>query len=377
MYIFFITFFGLYFLANLYIFARVWQSLALLPNARIYFAFAFVFFAISYVLARLLARFLPLVLYSILLWVGSIWFFLLVYFLLFCLVIDIVRFLNYLLHFLPDIFYRDYPKTKFYLFLVVVAVTFLTAIFGYYNSRKIKIKTIEIAAEKAVGKEYRLVFFSDLHLTPINDHQFLSNIVREANNLHPDLILIGGDIADESSTNLRRWKIADDFSKFKSRFGTFAILGNHEYINNADSIVEYFSTLGVRFLIDDYVVVDGSMVLIGLDELSKARFTGKTRKSLEELTNSINYDLPKILLDHVPKDLSEAQKNNILLQLSGHTHNGQFFPGNLITKLVYEISWGYKKIGATHYYVSSGVGTWGPPIKICSDAEIVLIILKV
>lgn len=85
---------------------------------------------------------------------------------------------------------------------------------------------------------------------------------------------------------------------------------------------------------------------------------------------------PKILLDHTPFNLNEAIENNIDIQLSGHTHHGQIFPGNLITPLIYEISWGYKKKANTHFYVTSGAGTWGPPVRIGSKSEIVKIKIK-
>ena len=87
-------------------------------------------------------------------------------------------------------------------------------------------------------------------------------------------------------------------------------------------------------------------------------------------------NLPVILLDHTPVKLNEATENKIDLQLSGHTHNGQMFPLNFITNLIYEVSWGYLKKGNTQFYVSSGIGSWGPPVKLASDAEIVNLKIK-
>ncbi|MGQ9819233.1 MAG: metallophosphoesterase [Candidatus Kapaibacteriales bacterium] len=376
MYTFFFAFFLIYFLSNLYIFVRGWQALELFAPIRWIYAVVFVLCVFSYVVAKVFSKVLPLSLYSVILWIGSIWFFLLVYFLMLVLLIDFTRFLNSFFNFLPAFIHKNYLQTKFYVLLLVLGITFISASYGYLNRSNIKLKTIEVSTDKQMGKEYRLVFFSDLHLTPINDHFFLSNVVSKVNSLQPDLILIGGDLADEDVVNLRRWKIADEFRNFRSKFGNFAILGNHEYLNNADSLVKHFTTLGIRFLIDDFVEIDNSFILVGRDDRSRTRYRKENRKSLAEITREINSPLPRILLDHVPLDLNEAQEHNYILQLSGHTHNGQFFPGNLITSMIYRISCGYKKIGSTHYYVSSGVGSWGPPIKIFSDAEIVLIILK-
>jgi predicted MPP superfamily phosphohydrolase len=109
------------------------------------------------------------------------------------------------------------------------------------------------------------------------------------------------------------------------------------------------------------------------------QFTGKERKSLDAMINSINSinsDYPKILLDHTPVRLEQAEKNGIDLQLSGHTHHGQIWPGNIITNMIYEVSWGYLEKGNTKYYVSSGAGTWGPPVRTGSKSEIVNIKIK-
>ena len=89
------------------------------------------------------------------------------------------------------------------------------------------------------------------------------------------------------------------------------------------------------------------------------------------MVSSARKDLPIILLDHQPFRLSETAAQNVDLQLSGHTHHGQMWPFNFVTKIIYEVSWGYKKIANTHFYVSSGVGTWGPPVKVGNDAEVI------
>ena len=106
------------------------------------------------------------------------------------------------------------------------------------------------------------------------------------------------------------------------------------------------------------------------------QFSGKQRKSLDEIVKTISTNHPKILLDHTPFKLEQAEQNKIDLQLSGHTHHGQMWPANLITKMIYEVSWGYKKKGNTHYYVSCGAGTWGPPVRTGSSSEIVNIKIK-
>jgi len=374
--VFFTIFFSLYTLINTYIFIRGWQSLSIFPHLRIFYAFIFVIAASSYILAKVFSNHLPDFVYSGLVWIGSFWFMFLFYFFLSILLIDIIRLLNHFLKFLPDIFYQKPEQTRFYVALAVVLITVSFSIYGYFNRLNIKVKELEINLNENPTKEYRIVFFSDLHISVVNNHSFLKNVVERINSLNPDLILIGGDLIDEKSDKLRKLKLADELKNLKSKLGVYSITGNHEYINQAESTVKFLSELGIKFIRDEVVLVDNSFYVIGREDFSKNNFTGIKRKSLDELVRNLEKDKPKILLDHQPLNLNEAVENSIDLQLSGHTHHGQIAPANLITKKVYELSWGYKKKGNTHFYVSSGIGTWGPPIKIGNDAELILIKLK-
>ncbi|HEX9253704.1 MAG TPA: metallophosphoesterase, partial [Ignavibacteriaceae bacterium] len=191
-----------------------------------------------------------------------------------------------------------------------------------------------------------------------------------------DIILLAGDIVDDKAKVLDERRIGESFTKLKSKYGVYSINGNHEFINGVDSCVRYAEKFGIKFLRDGYELIDSSFYIIGREDSSMPQFTGTQRKSLEEIVKNIPANYPKILLDHTPFKLEQAQQNNIDLQLSGHTHHGQIWPANLITKMIYEISWGYKKKGNTHYYVSSGAGTWGPPVRTGSSSEIVNIKVK-
>ena len=116
--------------------------------------------------------------------------------------------------------------------------------------------------------------------------------------------------------------------------------------------------------------------MIGREDSSMPQFTGRPKKIIRRNCKEYSIQLSQDLLDHTPFKLEQAEQNGIDLQLSGHTHHGQIWPANLITKMIYEISWGYKKKGNTHYYVSSGAGTWGPPVRTGSTSEIVNIKVK-
>jgi hypothetical protein len=211
----------------------------------------------------------------------------------------------------------------------------------------------------------------DIHLSPINDEKFLSNIVEKINSLNPDIVLFPGDIVDDKAEVLRRLNIGKSFKKIKSKYGVFASNGNHEFINGVEDADRFMRENGIEVLRDTIVMIDDAFIISGREDRSINNFTNKNRKSLDSIINGVDRSYPIILLDHTPVNLDHARKNGIDLQLSGHTHHGQMWPANIITNLIYEISWGYKKIENTQYYVTSGAGTWGPPVRTGSRSEIV------
>ncbi len=373
---FFLIFFALYSLINFYIFIRGWQALEILHNFRLLYSVIFVLFAFSYVFSRIFATKLPNFVYYFLSFVGSFWFFVLLYAFMFVLLIDILRLLNSFIPFFPVFISKNYLIVKFFLYLLINSIIIFVAIAGYKNRSQIKIKELSISLNSNLGKEYKIIFFSDLHISVVNNHKFLKSIVEEINKLEPDLILIGGDIVDEKPERLERDGLCKPLMGLKSRNGVLAITGNHEYINGRDLIVDYLKKFNINFISDSSVLIDNSFYIIGREDRAIETFMQKKRKPLSEIVANLNTDVPKILMDHQPINLNDAVANGIDLQLSGHTHHGQISPLNEITKLVYEVSWGYKQKGRTHIYVSSGIGTWGPPIKIGNDAELILIKLK-
>jgi hypothetical protein len=164
------------------------------------------------------------------------------------------------------------------------------------------------------------------------------------------------------------------FRGLRSRLGIYSVLGNHESYGNLERNLSYLRKWGVTVLQDEAVLVDDSFWLLGRRDPTALR-RGEARLPIEEIMKSSGVDAgrPLILLDHQPVGLGEAERAGIDLQLSGHTHAGQLFPLNIINKLIYEQNWGSLVKGRTQYYVSCGVGTWGPPVRTGSVPEIVLI----
>jgi predicted MPP superfamily phosphohydrolase len=373
MLIFFTIFFTVYTALNYYIFIRGWQALHTLPALKPFYVILFVIIAYGYVFSKLLYKFLPPVVYDIWLGIGAIWFAFLVYFILLLLGLDLIRLVESFYHFLPNSLYENYEQTKKITAILIIVIAGIIVLLGNINKRDITIKTLNITLPKGDGNlnELNIVFAADLHLSTIDGERLLSRIVDKINSVNPDIILYSGDIVDDKAIILCDRGIGESFRRLNPKYGIYSINGNHEFINEVDSSVKYMKEYGMKVIRDEFELVDSSFFIVGREDVSMKQFTGKDRKKLEQIVQSISGNYPKILLDHTPTKLAQAEQNGIDLQLSGHTHHGQIWPGNLITNLIYEVSWGYLKKGKTQYYVTSGAGTWGPPVRTGSKSEIV------
>jgi len=376
--LFFTIFFTIYAAINYYIFIRGWQALSSLPHLKPFYAVIFFIAVTSYILAKFLDGKIPHLIYDAMIWIGSFWFAFMLYFFLSIVLIDLIRLFNWKLEFFPQIINNNYGDIKKYLLAFVVLISSIIIFIGYLNTRKISVKSLslEITRKQSALAELNAVVLSDLHLSTINGEKLLSQIVDKINELKPDVVFILGDIVDDRAETLKSEGIGVSLSKIKSKYGVFASTGNHEFINGINGTSKFITENGITLIRDSSLLIADSFILAARDDASKNSFAKQRRKSLEEIISNANQNYPIILLDHTPFRLEEAEINGISLQLSGHTHHGQMFPLNFITKLIYEVSWGYKKKDNTHYYVSCGVGTWGPPVRLGSESEIVNIKIK-
>jgi hypothetical protein len=369
---FFITFLTLYSIVNYYIGLRVWEALEGAPFLRPVFLAVFIFSSLSYIFTKVAQRYLSLGFYEAIEKIGSFWFAFMLYFFLAVVFLDLFRVINWAFHIIPP--FNNYAYIKLLTLGVVIAVVLIIILAGFINTRALKIETLnlKIPARNSSIKKLNAVLISDLHLSTINSEGFVKSIVDKINSLQPDIVFVAGDLVDDKASVLRAEGIGLSMKELKPPLGIYGITGNHEYINGVDSAVHYMTELNIIPLRDSSVIINNSFVLIGREDRSRGL---DKRKSLKELVDGSDHNLPMILLDHTPFHLEEAMENGIDLQLSGHTHNGQMFPINLIVGKIYEISWGYLKKGNTQYYVSSGVGTWGPPIRTGSRSEIVNLLI--
>jgi predicted MPP superfamily phosphohydrolase len=371
--IFFSVVLSVYTLINLYIFLRGWQAIPETPALRLGYIVVFLVLFASFIAGRFLERVALSRFSSALVWIGSFWLGAMVYFFLILLVIDFLRLINSLIPFFPSFIAANDREAGQVTAIVVGAVVLVIVVLGYINALKVRVKKLELTTRKGIRPRGRLsiVVASDIHLGTLICKSRLEGIVETINRLNPELVLLPGDVVDEDLGPVIRQNLGETLRTIKSKLGVIAITGNHEYIGGVEKACRYLSEHGITVLRDSWVEIEKGIVIVGREDLSSRQLAGKRRKPLEELMAGVDKNLPVILMDHQPFRLEDAEKNGVDLQLSGHTHHGQLWPFNFITKKVYEVSWGYKKKGNTHFYVSSGVGTWGPPIRTGNRPEIV------
>jgi hypothetical protein len=373
--IFFSVILLVYSLVNYYLFIRGWQALSGAPALRPAYLTVFIIIFLSCVIGRVLMSVHPGTISSIMIWVGSFWLGCMLYFFLFILLLDIVRMFNGWFHFFPGFITNNYENAKLVTMLVAVVTVAVIITSGYINALNVRVKKLEIYIPKKAGHlhELNVVMASDIHLGTIVGRNRFDKMVNLINALNPDIVLFAGDLVDEDIGPVIRRNLGEMLLAIKSRYGVYAIPGNHEYIGGATKAFDYLTKHGVIILRDSSVCIDSSFWLAGRDDRDKKRFTGHDRKEVSELLGPLDKSLPIILMDHQPFAFNKAVEAGANLQLSGHTHNGQLWPFNYITAATYELDWGYLKKGNTQFYISCGAGTWGPPIRIGNRPEIVKI----
>lgn len=367
--IFFLTVFSIILLVSSYVTIRGWQALSAYNYLRTGYLIGNILLFIILFSNFTLRNVIPDDIAKVVTFVGFSYIIIIVYLLLSFLVTDLVRLANYFFHFAP----AGMHAFRLVAFGVSVVAIGIAMIVGNYkfNTPVIVSHTLQ-SAKPSQGKKLRIVAASDLHLGVSINKSNLQQFVKLINAQKPDIVLLAGDIADHSTEPIIRQNMAEEFRAIQSTYGVFAISGNHEYFGEDYYALEnYLKTAGVTYLRDSAVLVDNSFYVIGRDDK-----INPSRKKLAEITQGIDKNKTLILMDHQPFGLDEAANNQIDLQVSGHTHNGQFFPGNLIVKNMYEMGHGYHKKGNTHYYVSSGLGIWGPQYRIGTQSEIVTIELE-
>ncbi|KFE71259.1 metallophosphoesterase [Hyalangium minutum] len=223
---------------------------------------------------------------------------------------------------------------------------------------------------------FTLVQLSDVHVGPVIQRRFMDAVVAQCNALKPDLMVITGDLVDGSVSELGHSVAA--LANLRSRHGTFFVTGNHEYYSGDEEWTDALERMGIGVLRNRYVRIgepSASFDLVGVDDWGAARSGYDKRYDLAQAVAGRDPERPSVLLAHQPANWREAAKAGIGLQLSGHTHGGQFFPFNLAISAIWEFDAGHFQENGRHLYVSRGTGFWGPPVRVAAPPEIVHVTL--
>ncbi|OHD66906.1 MAG: hypothetical protein A2176_12525 [Spirochaetes bacterium RBG_13_51_14] len=362
---------------NFYIGLRGWQALPGNPYIRIPYLVIFITCALSYMAGRVLERVTICAASDLLIWIGSFWFGMMLYLFIGIVFCDLLRLANWIAGVVPVPSGR-YDRVKSIAAVSVTAAACSAVFAGWLNAMNPRINTIAVDIPKRAGGRGSLdiALVTDLHLGTMIKNARLQKMVDMVNVIRPDLILLCGDIVDEDLEPVIKNNLGQLLCTLRSRYGVFAVTGNHEYIGGVDNACRYLSKHGVRMLRDEAVLIDNCFNLVGREDASISQFTSGRRKPLDAVMGNVDRRLPVIMMDHQPLRLSAAEKNGVDLQVSGHTHHGQLWPASIITNIIYEVSYGYRRSGSTNYYVSCGFGTWGPPSRLGTRPEVVHIQLR-
>jgi predicted MPP superfamily phosphohydrolase len=367
--IFFLIMFSVFGLMNYYVSLRGWQVLSTFGILKFVIPILIISMFVAFMSTMMFGAKMPVGIAKAVSFFGNTYVVVLIYLLLSFMVVDVVRLLNMVFPFLEN----GMLAFRFYSLVVSAIAISIALVVGNYKFNHPQVVKLNISLEKPKQhKNLRIVAVSDVHLGFSIDKKRLQSYVKLINDQQPDIVLLAGDISDRPVSPIVRQNMKEELSSITTKYGVYAINGNHEYMAEEPlAMTPYLKEAGIKVLRDNVVMVDSSFYIVGRDDKMNPN-----RSSVAELVMGLDVGLPKIMMDHQPFHLEEAEKNGVDLQISGHTHNGQFFPGNLIVKWMYELGYGYKKKGNTHYYVSSGLGIWGPQYRIGTQSEIVLIELE-
>lgn len=277
------------------------------------------------------------------------------------------------------------------------AAAIIVGSFGVFHAYDIKIHRSEFEIDKRCGiSEMNIALIADFHLGYSVGYEHMRQTVDKVNAQSPDLIIIAGDIFNNEFDAVNNPdKTAEILSGLKSAYGTFACWGNHDvaakilsgFTFKSDNLEkdkrfdDFLEKADIRLLSDESVLIDNSFYIVGRNDYSRSRKLGEDRLSPNQLLSGLDTEKPIFVIDHQPSQLEELAECGADIDFSGHTHNGQIFPANIAVKFFWENPYGVlKKHAANGKYmyscVTSGVGVWGPAMRVGTDSEILMLKVK-
>jgi len=255
----------------------------------------------------------------------------------------------------------------------------LTAL-GYFNARRtaaVRRVDVPLAELDPALEGFRIVQISDIHVGPTIKQGYLQAIVERVNALEPDVVAITGDLVDGSVAELGAH--VRPLAGLRARHGVYFVTGNHEYYSGVHGWMQELQRLGLRVLHNEHVVLrhgDAPLVLAGVTDYSGHHFDPDHRSDPARALEGAPAGVPRVLLAHQPRSAPAAAQAGFDLQISGHTHGGQFLPWRFFVPLQQPYVAGLHQLGRLWIYVSRGTGYWGPPKRLGAPSEIAELLLS-
>ena len=273
--------------------------------------------------------------------------------------------------------------------VAVVSFTILMSVYGIVNAQNLKVTTYDVTVDKSSKQdELNVVLIADLHLGYSVGVKQMERMVNKINELQPDVVVVAGDIFDnEFSAIYNPVRLAEILRGINSKYGVYAVYGNHDIeedilcgftfsdddVTQVTSIKEmddFIEICGFTFLYDEAILINDDFYIYGRPDEERPNFGNDSRLEAEKITEGLDLSKLIICVDHEPHDQKKLSAAGVDVDLNGHTHAGQLFPGNIIINFFWDIAYGYKNFDGMHNIVTSGVGLFGPNMRTFTKAEI-------
>jgi uncharacterized protein len=271
---------------------------------------------------------------------------------------------------------------------VVVACAVATCLYGIFNARNIKVNEYSVTVNKSCGsdKHLKAVLVADLHMGYAIGVDHITNMVKKINEQNADIVIIAGDIFDNSYDGMDDPEgIKAQLKSIKSKYGVYAVYGNHDIDEkilmgftfdwggkqlHSEKMTNFMKECNIKLINDESVLINDEFYLVGRRDTDKPGTEDGTRAEISELTKDLDKTKPIFVLSHEPDELQKTADAGADIDFSGHTHDGQLFPGNLTIGLFWENPCGMIKKDNMYSIVTSGVGVYGTFMRVGTDAEI-------
>jgi predicted MPP superfamily phosphohydrolase len=373
MFLFLLSFFLIYGGIHVYAYCKARSALQFTPSVAVSLAAFMALMVLAPILIHFLKTWRLEFAARLMAYVGYFWMGILFLFFSASLAVDCYNFLVRLVGLLPDVDVSNFilagKKTFLSLALCVLAIS----CYSFFEARQIRTERIKIVTSKLPTgiDRFTIAQISDIHLGLIVRHAFLERVIATINTVKPDLLVSTGDLVDAEINHLPG--LTELFQQVRPEYGKFAITGNHEFYAGIEKALAFIDRAGFKILRGEGLTVDGVFNIVGVDDPAGLQMGKANYRDEKTLLMSVPQGLFTIFLKHRP-EIQQDTPGLFDVQLSGHTHCGQIFPFNLVTRFVYPMQNGlYRLAEGGFLYSHRGTGTWGPPLRFLAPPEVTII----